>query len=119
MRAVRCLQHGALEDLVVEDLPAPLPGAGEVVVDVMAAALNFPDALIVSNEYQISVPPPFTPGSEFAGVVSSVGDGVTSPQVGDRVMATMIVGAFAEQIAVPAASVRPIPDGLREAVTAG
>ena len=112
MRAVRCLQHGALEDLVVEDLPAPEPGPGEVVVDVVAAALNFPDALIVSNEYQISVPPPFTPGSEFAGVVSSVGEGVTAPRVGDRVMATMIVGAFAEQIAVPAASVRPMPDGL-------
>ena len=112
MRAVRCLEHGPLEDLVVEDMPAPAPGPGEVVVDVIAAALNFPDALIVSNEYQISVPPPFTPGSEFAGVVAAVGDGVTSPRVGDRVMATMIVGAFAEQIAVPAASVRPVPDRL-------
>ena len=70
MRAVRCLQHGALEDLVVQELPAPVPGPGEVVVDVMAAALNFPDALIVSDEYQISVPPPFTPGSEFKAAVS-------------------------------------------------
>jgi len=60
MRAVRCLEHGPLEDLVVEDMPAPAPGPGEVVVDIIAAALNFPDALIVSNEYQISVPPPFT-----------------------------------------------------------
>jgi NADPH2:quinone reductase len=112
MRAVRCLHHGPLEDLVVEDLPAPIPAAGEVVVDVIAAALNFPDALIVSNEYQISVPPPFTPGSEFAGVVSAVGEGVTQPGVGDRVMSTMMVGAFAEQIAIPAAMARPIPEGL-------
>src|SRR5262245_18348980 len=106
MRAVRCLQHGALEDLVVEDLPAPMPGPGQVVVYVIAAALNLPDALIVSNEYQTSVPPTFMPGSEFAGVVSAVGYGVTTPHVGDRVMATMIVGAFVEQIAVPAASLR-------------
>jgi NADPH2:quinone reductase len=112
MRAVRCLRHGALEDLVVEEVPAPVPGDGEVVVDVASAALNFPDALIVANEYQISVPTPFTPGSEFAGVVSAVGAGVTEFEVGDRVVGTTMVGAFAEQVVTAAMSVRPIPPGV-------
>jgi NADPH2:quinone reductase len=112
MRAVRCLVHGSLDNLVVEDLPAPEPGPGEVVIDVQLAAINFPDVLIVNNEYQIKVPAPFIPGSELAGVISTVGDGVTAYQPGDRVFWAGTFGAFAEQVVAPATSVSRIPDGV-------
>src|SRR5262245_30176829 len=98
MRAVRCVEHGGPELLVVEELPAPTPGPGEVLVDVEVAAINFPDVLILNNEYQIQVPVPFTPGSELAGVVREVGEGVTERQPGDRVFWAGTVGAFAEQV---------------------
>ena len=65
MRAVRCVRHGAPEDLVIEDLDEPVAGEGQVVVEVAAAALNFPDVLLVADRYQLHVPVPFTPGSEF------------------------------------------------------
>ncbi len=68
MRALRCNAYGSPETLVMEDLPDPVPGEGEVVVDVVAAAANFPDVLLVADQYQIHVPVPFTPGSEFAGM---------------------------------------------------
>src|SRR5262249_37678756 len=73
---------------------------------------NFPDVLIVANEYQIKAPVPFVPGSEFAGVVSAVGSGVDRIAVGDRVSGTMLVGAFAEEAVIPAASVTHIPAGI-------
>jgi NADPH:quinone reductase len=112
MRAVRCVEHGGPEKLVVEDLPEPEAGAGEVVVDVKVAAINFPDVLILDNEYQIKVPVPFIPGSELAGVVTEVGDGVTELAVGDRVFWAGTVGAFAEKVGGPATSFTPIPDGV-------
>jgi NADPH2:quinone reductase len=85
MRALRCNKYGSPEALVLEDLPDPVPGAGEVVVDVVAAAANFPDVLLIADQYQIHVPVPFTPGSEFAGEVRLVGPGVDGLKVGDRV----------------------------------
>ena len=82
----------------VEDV-APVPlGDGQVRISVRAAAVNYPDVLLVANEYQIKVPTPFIPGSEFAGVVAEVAAGVTAPVVGDRVMGTSLVGAFAEEV---------------------
>jgi len=108
MRALRCNAYGSPETLVVEDLPDPVPGEGEVVVDVAAAAANFPDVLLVADEYQIHIPVPFTPGSEFAGTVRVVGPGAEGVSVGDRVVGAAIAGAFAEQIAVPAASLHPV-----------
>ena len=78
-----------------------MPAEGQVVVDVAAAAVNFPDVLLVADQYQIHVPVPFTPGSEFAGTVSAVGPGVHGVAVGDRVMGAALIGAFAEQIARP------------------
>ena len=78
-------------------------------VDVVAASVNFPDVLIVADQYQVRVPVPFTPGSEFAGVVSAVGPSVVSFALGDRVMGVSQVGAFAEKIRVPASSLRAIP----------
>jgi NADPH2:quinone reductase len=81
-------------------------------VDVHAAAVNFPDVLLVANEYQVSLPVPFTLGSEFAGVVSQVGDDTTGYAVGDRVFGSAFVGAFAEQIVMPVAALTRIPDGV-------
>jgi NADPH2:quinone reductase len=83
-----------------------------VVVRIEAASVNFPDSLFIEDKYQMSVPVPFTPGSEFAGTVLSAAPDVTSVHVGDRVMGAAVVGAYAEQIAVPATSLTPVPPGL-------
>src|SRR6185437_5833509 len=121
MRALRCNEYGTTEGLVMEDQPDPVPGEGEVVVDVVAAAANFPDVLLIADQYQISVPVPFTPGSEFAGVVRLVGPGVDGVAVGDRVTGASMIGAFAEQILVPATSVHHVDDAvdLRSAAAFG
>ena len=95
MRAVVCREYGTPEDLVLDELPDPTPGPGQVVVKVRAAAVNYPDVLLIAGKYQIKVPPPFSPGSELAGDVLAVGDGVDY-QPGDRVSATSFVGGFAE-----------------------
>lgn len=111
MKAMLCREYGTPEDLVLTDLPDPTPGPGQVVVGVHAAAVNFPDVLFIAGGYQVKVPPPFAPGSEFAGEVLAVGDEVAfSP--GDRVSGSVMVGAFAEQILVPANSVTAIADGV-------
>src|SRR6266545_8188319 len=87
MKAVVCKQYGPPESLVVEELPPPRPGRGEAVVSVRAASVNFPDVLIIQNKYQFKPPLPFSPGSELAGVVKELGEGVTRVKAGDRVMA--------------------------------
>lgn len=110
MRAVVCEQYGPPEKLRVVDLPDPIAGVGEVVVDISYAAVNYPDVLIIDNRYQVSVPTPFVPGSEFAGVVQAVGDGVETLAVGDHVFGGAMTGAYAERIAVLAAAVRRVPD---------
>ena len=112
MRAVVCRQFGPPESLTIEDLPSPRAGAGQVVVSVRAASLNFPDVLVIQNKYQIKPPLPFSPGSELAGVVKEVGAGVTSVAPGDRVMAALGVGAFAEEVAIDAAKLHRIPDPM-------
>ncbi len=76
MRAARVVHHGPPESVTVEEVPDPVAGPGQVVVDIAYAAVNFPDVLIVANEYQVSLPVPFIPGSEFSGVVSTVGEAV-------------------------------------------
>ena len=111
MRAVVCREYGTPEDLVLDELPNPTPGPGQVVVKVRAAAVNYPDVLLIAGKYQIKVPPPFSPGSEMAGDVLAVGDGVDY-RPGDRVSATTFVGAFAEQAVVDARGLTPIPDGV-------
>ena len=111
MRAVVCREYGTPEDLVLEELPDPTPGPGQVVVKVHAAAVNYPDVLLIDGKYQIKIPPPFSPGSEMAGEVLSVGDGVDF-QPGDRVSATTFVGAFAEQAVVDARGLARVPDGV-------
>ncbi|OBI42705.1 NADPH:quinone oxidoreductase [Mycobacterium kyorinense] len=117
MRAVLCRRYGQPEDLALEELPDPTPGPGELVVAVRAAAVNFPDVLLIGGKYQVQIPVPFTPGSELAGVVLAVGDGV-SLAPGDRVVGTTFVGAFAEQALLRAESVSPIPDGADYAAAA-
>jgi NADPH2:quinone reductase len=112
MRAAVCRSYGPPEVVGVEDLPQPVPGPGEVRVRVTAASVNFPDVLIVANQYQLSAATPFVPGSEFAGVVEEVGEGVRNVAVGDAVAATAFVGAFAEQAVVAAEAVRRVPSGV-------
>ena len=112
MRAVLCREYGPPESLKVEDVDDPAAGDGQVVVDVKACAVNFPDVLIIQNLYQFKPPLPFSPGAEVAGVVSSVGPGVEGVSVGDRVFASTGWGGLAEKIAVDAGSLIPIPEGI-------
>jgi NADPH2:quinone reductase len=112
MKAVLCKQFGPPESLVVEELPSPKAGAGEVVVSMRAASLNFPDVLIIQNKYQFKPPLPFSPGSELAGVVKEVGEGVVGHKPGDRVIAFTTYGAFAEEVKVDAGRLVPIPEGM-------
>jgi NADPH:quinone reductase len=111
MRAAVVREWGAPESITVEERADPEPGPGEVVVRVESAAVNYPDVLIAANQYQVSIPTPFTPGSEWAGVVERTGPGVTAPGVGDRVSGGGIVGAFAQKLVAPDTVTR-IPDGV-------
>ncbi|HVS67012.1 MAG TPA: zinc-binding dehydrogenase, partial [Mycobacteriales bacterium] len=119
MKAAVCASYGGPEAVTVADVDAPAMGPHDVRVAVDVAAVNFPDVLIVAGEYQIKVPPPFVPGSEFAGSVVEVGSAVVSTAVGDRVFGSGLVGAFAQQIVVPAAAVTAIPPGIATDVAAG
>ncbi len=115
MKAVLCKAYGPPESLVVEDVPPLVAGPGEAVVSVGVASVNFPDVLIIQNKYQVKPPLPFSPGSEAAGVVASVGEGVTNVKPGDRVMALSTYGAFAEEVKTTAARLLPIPNGMDDA----
>jgi len=112
VRAALCRSYGGPEVVEVEEVPAPEVGAGQVRVRVRTAAVNFPDVLLVADRYQITVPPPFVPGSEFAGVVEEVADDAAGLVVGDRVAGTVLVGAFAEEVVVGAGAVRIVPAGI-------
>jgi len=112
MKAVVCKAWGLPETLVVEDLPDVTPGPGQVAIDVKAAGVNFPDVLIIQGKYQFKPELPFTPGSELSGIVSAVGDGVTSVKPGDRVIAFTASGAFAQQVVVPQQAIMPMPPGM-------
>ncbi|HXY92137.1 MAG TPA: NADPH:quinone oxidoreductase family protein [Acidimicrobiia bacterium] len=112
MRAARCLEYGPPESVVVEEVPDPVVERGQAVVRIEAAALNYPDVLIVANKYQVSVPPPFIPGSEYAGTVVAVGDDVTDVAPGDRVFGGGIVGAFAQMTSTPARALTRVPDAV-------
>jgi NADPH2:quinone reductase len=118
MRAAVCPAYGAPEVVRVEEQPSPTVARGQVRVKVGAAAVNFPDVLLIADEYQISVPPPFVPGSEFAGVIVETGEGADGFAVGDLVTGTGLYGAFAEEVVVPAAGLSRIPDGVDERTAA-
>jgi len=97
---------------VIEDVPSPVPGPGDVVLSVKAASVNFPDTLIIQNKYQTRPPLPFSPGSECAGVVKTVGEGVTRVRPGDPVMAVTTYGSFAEEVMTPESRLLAIPPGM-------
>lgn len=112
MRALRQHQLCGPSGLQIDELPEPVPGDGEILVEVHAAAINFPDVLLSHGRYQFRPPVPFVPGGELAGVVRALGPGVTSFSVGDRVAAWMIHGAFAEQVVVRADGAVRLPDAV-------
>ena len=112
MKAVLCKAYGAPEDLVLEDVAEPVPGEGEVLVDVKATALNFPDVLMIAGKYQSQPPFPFSPGGEIAGTVLETGSGVTEFAPGDKVFGGVGHGGFAERVAVAARSLQPLPEAM-------
>lgn len=119
MKALQCKELGPPESLVVEEIPLPEPGPGEVRMRVAAAGVNFPDTLIIQGLYQEKPGLPFTPGSEAAGVVDAVGEGVSHVDEGDHILAFTGQGAFAEYLIATAAEVAPIPEALSLSVAAG
>jgi NADPH2:quinone reductase len=112
MKALLCTRYGTADDLEVADLPDPVPAAGEAVVRIKAAALNFFDNLIIAGKYQHKPAFPFSPGAEFAGEVASVGSGVTEFAAGDRVIGNIGWGAAREQVVVAAEHLVAMPPGL-------
>jgi len=112
MKAVVCREWGLPDTLTVQELPDPQAGPGQVVIDVKAAAVNFPDVLIIQGKYQFKPELPFTPGSELSGVVRSVADDVTTFKPGDKVIAFTAQGGFGQQIALPVQALMPMPPGM-------
>lgn len=112
MKAVLCKAFGPAETLVLEEVASPEPKKNEVLIDVHAAGVNFPDTLIIEGKYQFKPPFPFSPGGEASGTVAAVGEKITHLKPGDRVMALTGWGSFAEQVAVPGYNVMPIPKGI-------
>ncbi|MEE4803548.1 NADPH:quinone oxidoreductase family protein [Pseudomonas alliivorans] len=112
MKALLCKAFGPASTLELEDIPAPDIKKSEILLDVRAAGVNFPDTLIIEGKYQFKPPFPFSPGGEAAGVISAIGEKVTHLKPGDRVMALTGWGSFAEQVAVPNYNVLPIPERM-------
>ncbi len=112
MKAVLCKSYGPPENLTLEEVDDPKPKSGEVLIDVYAAGLNFPDTLQIEGKYQFQPPFPFTPGSEVGGIVAKVGESVTRVKPGDRVLAMAGVGGMAERVVAPEAGVDLIPDSM-------
>ena len=112
MRAVICNAWGVVENLVMEDVPAPAPAPGEGLFEVKAAGVNFADSILVAGNYQTKPELPFSPGLEGAGVIAAVGDGVSRFKPGDRVMALLAYGGFADQAVTPETDAFSMPDGM-------
>ena len=118
MRAVRCHAFGPVGHLALEEIASPAPGPHQAVVTVRAAAVNFPDTLIVQGKYQIKPEVPFTPGAEFAGIVKEVGAKVANVKPGDAVLGVGVTGGFAEEALIDARNLVPLPAGADFAVAA-
>lgn len=112
MQAWLCENPTGIDALTWKELPTPQPGEGEVLIEIRAASLNFPDLLIVQNKYQIKPPLPFVPGSEYAGVVQAVGEGVKHLQAGQNVACLSGTGGFGTHTIAPAALCMPLPAGF-------
>jgi len=119
MRALLSEIPGGPETLILCEVPDPLPGRGEVRIRVAACGINYPDVLIIQDRYQFKPPRPFAPGSEVAGTIDAVGEGVTGLAPGQRVLAVLGWGGLAEAVVAPAARVLPIPDAMPFDVAAG
>lgn len=119
MKAIHCIEWGGPDKLLLADVPTPEPGAGEVRINVAAAGVNFPDALIIQRKYQVQPPLPFIPGTEVAGRVDAVGEGVKNVRPGDRVVAFTGLGGFAEHVCAPATQVAVLPEGVTDEIAAG
>jgi NADPH2:quinone reductase len=119
MLAVVCDAYGRLEELQLSQLPDPSPGPGEVVIDVFAAGINFPDLLLVRGLYQFKPEPPFAPGGEAAGVVAALGEGVDPAWLGRAVFGTALHGAFAQKMKLDVRKIAPLPAGLSLTEAAG
>ena len=119
MRALVCKEYGPPDSLVIEELDDPVPGDGQILVDVAAAGINFPDILNIAGTYQVKAPLPFVPGNEAAGTVAAVGEGVTRFAVGDKVVITTRGGAFAEKCVADEHLSAPLPDALNMEQGAG
>jgi NADPH2:quinone reductase len=118
MRAILCQKYGPPQDLIIADVPEPTPGPGEILIDVHAAGVNFPDVLLVQGLYQIKPPVPFSPGVEVAGTVAALGEGVTHLRVGDRIVGSTM-GGFADRAVGRASHAVPLPDDLDFVTAAG
>jgi NADPH2:quinone reductase len=118
MRAALCSTYGEPEVIAVTDIDPPPLEAGEVRVRVHMGAINFPDLLVIANTYQMSAPLPFVTGSEFAGVVSEIGEGVAGLTAGQRVFGSCFIGAFADEVVVGAGALTPIPEDVDDRVAA-
>ena len=112
MKALLVHEHGPIENLVLGEAPDPVPKAGEVLVDVHAASVNFPDLLVIGGTYQRLPPRPFSPGKDLAGIVAAVGEGVTTCVPGDRVCAQVEFGAYAGKCIVPEVNCHIMPAGM-------
>jgi NADPH2:quinone reductase len=112
VRALVCNEYGPPQSLTIEEIEDPVAGEGEVLIDVVAAGINFPDVLTIAGKYQVKTPPPFVPGAEAAGTVSAVGDGVTRFTVGDKVIIATRGKAFAEKCVSKEETTTLLPDGL-------
>ena len=112
MKALLCTRYGKPDDLELADIAEPQPGPGEAVIKIHAAALNFFDTLIIAGKYQFKPEPPFSPAAEFAGTIESLGTGITSFKVGDRVLGYMTYGAARERVALSTDKLVKIPDAL-------
>jgi NADPH2:quinone reductase len=109
MKAVLCKEYSDIDKLVTEDVPSPTAHKNQVVISVKACGVNFPDILIVQGKYQFKPPLPFSPGGEVAGIIKEVGEGVKHLKVGDQVFGGIMMGGFAEEVAVDANLVFPMP----------
>jgi NADPH2:quinone reductase len=112
VKAVLCRAFGPPDQLDVAEVATPEPHAGEIVIGVKACAVNFPDTLVIQGKYQFQPPLPFSPGTDVAGVVQSLGAGVSGLAVGDRVLALVPHGGYAEAVACDARAVTRIPEGV-------
>ena len=120
MKAIVCKEFGPPEKLVLEEVDDPTPGAGELVIDVRASTVTFPDALMIEDKYQFKAPLPFVPGGEVAGVVCELGEGVSQFEVGERVVgSSMLVGGFAEKVLVKESASRKLSENLGFAESTG